>query len=172
VPAFTLSNLRLGSVLTVSALSLSGCTMISTLIDTYGGGPSPVVTPSVTPTFAPTGLVELTIGDCLDQNYLEDGINTTEPLVVCDSEHDLEVFASLAFDGTAYPSVEDLVSFGSKQCAVEFKTFVGLDFGISALDFKYYYPTESSWSNGDRGVDCVIFDPTQRTIGTLADSAR
>lgn len=146
--------------------------MISTLIDTYGGGPSPVVTPSTTPTFAPTGLVELTIGDCLDQGYLEDEINTTEPIVECDSEHDLEVFASLAFDGNAYPSVEDLVSFGSKQCAAEFKTFVGLDFGISALDFQYYYPTESSWAKGDRGVDCVIFDPTQRTIGTLADAAR
>jgi len=172
VPAFPLSNFRLASVLTVSALSLTGCTMISTLVNTYGGEPSPVVAPSITPTFSPTGLVELAIGDFLDQTYLEDGINTTEPLVACDSEHDLEVFASLTFDGTAYPSVEDLVSFGSKQCALEFKNFVGLDFGISALDFQYYYPTESSWSNGDRGVDCVIFDPTQRTIGTLADAAR
>ena len=87
--------------------------MISTLVDTYGGGPSPVVTPTVTPTFPPTGIVELAIGDCLDQMNLEDGINSTEPVVECDSEHDLEVFASLTVDGTAYPSVEDLVSFGS-----------------------------------------------------------
>ncbi|MSZ39175.1 MAG: hypothetical protein F2605_03765 [Actinobacteria bacterium] len=159
-------------MLIVSALSLTGCTMISTLVDTYGGGPSPVVTPTVTPTFPPTGIVELAIGDCLDQMNLEDGINSTEPVVECDSEHDLEVFASLTVDGTAYPSVEDLVSFGSKQCALEFKTFVGLDFGISALDFQYYYPTESSWAKGDRGVDCVIFDPTQRTTGTLADAKR
>ena len=146
--------------------------MISTLVGTYGGGPSPVVTPSVTPTFPPTGIVELAIGDCLDQLNLEDGINTTAPLVECDSEHDLEVFASLTVDGTAYPSVEDLVNFGSKRCAIEFKKFVGLDFGISALDFQYYYPTESSWAKGDRGIDCVIFDPTQRTTGTLADAKR
>ena len=172
MPIFRFSAFRLASVLTISALSLTGCTMVSTLIDTYGGGPSPVVTPSVTPTFAPTGIVELTIGDCLDQNYLEDGINTTEPLVECESAHDLEVFASLTFAGSAYPSVEDLVSFSAKQCAVEFKNFVGLDFGISALDFQYYYPTESSWANGDRGIDCVIFDPTQQTIGTLADAKR
>ncbi len=146
--------------------------MISTLVDTYGGAPSPVVTPSTTPTFPPSGIVELSVGDCLDQTNLEDGINASDPIVECASEHDLEVFASLTFDGTAYPSVEDLVSFGSKGCSVEFKNFVGLDFGISALDFKFYYPTESSWSNGDRGVDCVVFDPTQRTTGTLADAAR
>jgi hypothetical protein len=146
--------------------------MVSTLVDTYGGAPAPVASPSAAPTFAPTGLIDLKIGDCLDQKRLEDGITSTEPLVACDSKHDLEVFASLTFDGTAYPSVEELVSFGTKKCAAEFTKFVGLDFGISAFDFQYYYPTESSWANGDRGIDCVIFDPTKQTIGTLADAKR
>jgi hypothetical protein len=131
-----------------------------------------VASPSAAPTFAPTGLIDLKIGDCLDQKRLEDGITSTEPLVACDSKHDLEVFASLTFDGTAYPSVEELVSFGTKKCAAEFTKFVGLDFGISAFDFQYYYPTESSWANGDRGIDCVIFDPTKQTIGSLADAKR
>jgi hypothetical protein len=146
--------------------------MVSTLVDTYGGAPAPVASPSAAPTFAPTGLIDLKIGDCLDQKRLEDGITSTEPLVACDSKHDLEVFASLTFDGTAYPSVEELVSFGTKKCAAEFTKFVGLDFGISAFDFQYYYPTESSWANGDRGIDCVIFDPTKQTIGSLADAKR
>jgi hypothetical protein len=172
VPVIRFSAFRLASVITVSALSLTGCTMVSTLSSTYGGGPSPVVSPSVTPSFPPTGLIELAIGDCLDQAYLEDGINTTEPIVECETAHDFEVFASLTFVGSSYPSVEDLVSFGAKECAVEFKNFVGLDFGISALDFQYYYPTESSWAKGDRGIDCVIFDPTQQTTGTLADAKR
>lgn len=172
MPTFALSTLRLASLLTACALSLSGCTMVSTLIDTYGGGPAPLATPSAVPTFAPTGLVELTNGDCLDQKKLEDGINSTQPIVACDSAHDLEVFASLTYNGSAYPSVEELVSFGTKECALEFKKFVGLDFGISSLDFQYYYPTESSWANGDRGVDCVVFDPTQRTTGTLATAKR
>jgi len=172
VPTFRFSTLRLASVLAVSALSLTGCTMVSTLIDTYGGAPAPVASPSAAPSFAPTGLIDLKIGDCLDQKRLEDGITSTEPLVACDSKHDLEVFASLTFDGTAYPSVEELVSFGTKKCAAEFTKFVGLDFGISAFDFQYYYPTESSWANGDRGIDCVIFDPTKQTIGSLADAKR
>ena len=172
MPTFRFSTLRLASVLAISALSLTGCTMVSTLIDTYGGAPAPVATPSVAPTFAPTGLIDLEIGDCLDQERLEDGITSTEPLVNCDSKHDLEVYASLTLDGTAYPSVEELVSYGSKKCAAEFTKFVGLEFGISAFDFLYYYPTESSWANGDRGIDCVIFDPTKKTTGTLAGVKR
>ena len=172
MPTFRLSTLRLVAVLSVSALALTGCTMVSTLIDTYGGAPVAAPTPTVAPTFAPTGLIELQVGDCLDQKKLEDGITSTEPLVKCDSKHDSEVFASLTLDGTAYPSVEELVSFGLKKCAAQFTKFVGLDFGISALDFQYYYPTESSWAKGDRGVDCVVFDPTQQTIGTLANAKR
>lgn len=140
-------------------------------MDAYGGTTAEL-TPSAEPSFAPTGLVELAVGDCLDQEALEDDDATTEPAVDCDKAHDLEVFASLSLDDGDYPSVEKLVTFGTKECAAAFKTFVGLDFGISALDFQYYYPTESSWANGDRGVDCVVFDPTQRTFGTLAGAKR
>jgi hypothetical protein len=158
-------------VLSASVLVLAGCTTISTLVDVYGE-PAPEVTPSAAPTFAPTGLIELAVGDCLNQKNLEDGVASTDPLVDCDESHDLEVFASLTLDEGDYPAVETLVTFGTKKCANEFATFVGLDFGISALDFQYYYPTESSWANGDRGVDCVVFDPTQKTTGSLAGAKR
>lgn len=168
---FDFSVLRVAAILAISAVSLTGCTTISTLIDAYGG-PAIEATPSAAPTFAPTGLVELALGDCLDQEALEDTVATTEPKVDCSAPHDLEVYASLTLDDGDYPSVEKLVNFGSKECATEFTTFVGLDFGISALDFQYYYPTESSWANGDRGVDCVVFDPTQRTSGSLAGAKR
>jgi hypothetical protein len=158
-------------VLFASLVGLSGCTTISTLVDVYGGT-TPEVTPSAAPTFAPTGLIDLSIGDCVDQDKLEDGNTSTDPLVACDRPHDLEVFASLTLDDGDYPAVETLVTFGAKECAREFTSYVGLDFGISALDFQYYYPTESSWANGDRGVDCVVFDPTQRTTGSLANVKR
>ena len=159
------------AVLSVSLVFLAGCTTISTLVDVYGGT-APEATPSAAPTFAPTGLIELAIGDCVDQAKLEDGSASTEPLVACDEPHDFEVFASLTLEDGAYPAVESLVTFGTKQCAEEFATFIGLDFGISALDFQYYYPTESSWANGDRGLDCVVFDPTQKITGSLADAQR
>jgi hypothetical protein len=140
-------------------------------MDAYGG-PAPAATPSAAPTFAPTGLIDLEIGDCLNQEKLEDGVASTEPLVDCSAAHDLEVYASLTLADGPYPPVESIVTYAAKRCAAEFTTFVGLDFGISALDFQYYYPTESSWANGDRGIDCVVFDPTQKTIGSLADVTR
>jgi hypothetical protein len=158
-------------MLSASLLVLSGCTTISTLVNVYGE-PTPEITPSAAPTFAPTGLIELAVGDCLNQENLEDGVLSTDPLVACDEPHDLEVFATLTLDDGDYPAVETLVTFGAKKCAKEFTTFVGLDFGISALDFQYYYPTESSWANGDRGVDCVVFDPTQKTTGSMAGIKR
>jgi hypothetical protein len=159
------------AVLSASLVLLSGCTTISTLVNVYGGS-TPEVTPSAAPTFAPTGQIELAVGDCINQKDLEDGIASTDPLVPCSEPHDLEVFASLTLADGDYPAVETLVTYGAKECASEFTTFVGLDFGISALDFQYYYPTESSWANGDRGVDCVVFDPTQKTIGSLAGIKR
>lgn len=158
-------------MLSVSLLALTGCTTISTLIDAYGG-PAPVATPSAAPTFAPTGLVDLEVGNCLDQAKLEDGNVKTEPKLSCSDAHDLEVFASVTLEDGAYPAVESIVTIAAKECAAKFTTFVGLDFGISALDFQYYYPTESSWANGDREIDCVVFDPTQKTIGTLDGATR
>lgn len=162
---------RVALALSVLVATLSGCTTVSTLIDAYGG-PAPEATPSAVATFAPTGLVDLEIGDCLNQEKLDDGIASTEPRVACSVAHDLEVYASLTLEDGPYPPVESIVTFAAKRCAAEFTTFVGLDFGISALDFQYYYPTESSWANGDRGVDCVVFDPTQKTVGSLADVTR
>jgi hypothetical protein len=171
VRRINLSPLRAIAVLSVSLVALTGCTTVSTLINAYGG-PVPEATPSVAPTFAPTGLIELAVGDCIDQAKLEDDRASTDPKVDCNEPHDLEVFASLTLDDGDYPAVETLVTFGSKECAAEFTKFVGLDFGISALDFQFYYPTESSWANGDRGVDCLVFDPTQKSKGSLADAKR
>jgi len=155
-------------VLGVATLVLTGCTTISTLVDAYGGVGS-ASAPTPTASYAPTGLVNLAIGDCLDEQKLEDKDISTDPLMSCDVAHDLEVFGELTVADGDYPSLETLVGFATQGCAAQFKTFVGLDFGLSSLDFKYYYPTESSWANGDRGVDCVVFDPTQQTVGTLAD---
>lgn len=170
--SFGFPRLSVTAFVVAATIGLSGCTTVSTLIEAYGGDPVTAPTPTAAPTYAPTGLVELAIGDCLDQAKLEDGDTATDPFVDCEKPHDLEVFAELTVEDGSYPAVEKLVRFASRECATEFTSFVGLDFGISALDFLYYYPTESSWANGDRGVDCVVFDPTKRTSGTLADAKR
>ena len=150
------------AVLAVS--TLSGCTTISTLYKAYGHKEA---TPLPTRTFSASGLVVLKLGKCLDKTLLEDGDKKTDPFVPCSKPHDLEVFSHFALKDGEYPSVASIVSDAAARCARSFTKFVGVDFGISALDFVYYYPTESSWAAGDRMVDCAIFDPDGKTVGTL-----
>ena len=154
------------AVATALAVGVSGCTTLSTFYQAYGPKPSP--TPEPTPSFGPTGLVEIETGDCLNKAALEDDDRETDPLVDCAAAHDLEVYLSFKLESTrTYPSVESIVGDASAKCAAYFTPFVGLDFGISSLDFVYYYPTETSWTGGDRGVDCAVFDPYGPVEGTL-----
>ena len=150
---------------TAATVSLAGCTTISTLYQAYGPESKPV--PSPTRSFAPSGAVVLKLGDCLDKELLEDGDAKTKPKLKCSEPHDLQVFSNFTLTGDEYPSVATIVSDAAARCGRSFTKFVGVDFGISALDFVYYYPTESSWAAGDRTVDCAIFDPDGKTTGTL-----
>lgn len=164
---------RLFSVTAVAALAvsaLSGCTTISTLYKAYGPDSQPAPVP--TRTFSASGLVVLKLGNCLDKAKLEDGDKETDPFISCTKPHDLEVFSHFAIKGDEYPSVETIVSDAAARCAKSFTKFVGVDFGISALDFLYYYPTQSSWAAGDRMVDCAIFDPDGKTTGSLKHAGR
>lgn len=154
----------------LAVTALSGCTTVSTLYQAYG--PDSQATPLPTRTFSASGLVVLKLGQCLDKEKLEDGDKETDPVVACSEPHDLEVFSHFALKDGPYPSVESIVSDAAARCAKSFTRFVGVDFGISALDFIYYYPTESSWAAGDRMVDCAVFDPDGKTIGTLKNAQR
>lgn len=149
----------------LAVTALSGCTTISTLYQAYG--PDAQATPLPTRTFSASGLVVLKLGKCLDKAKLEDADKETDPFVACSKPHDLEVFSHFALKDGPYPSVESIVSDAAARCARSFTKFVGVDFGISDLDFIYYYPTESSWAAGDRMVDCAIFDPDGKTVGSL-----
>ena len=153
------------TVISLAVTALAGCTTVSTLVQAYG--PDAQASPLPTRTFSASGLVVLRLGNCLDKEKLEDADKETDPFVACTKPHDLEVFSHFALKDGEYPSIESIVSDAAARCAKSFTKFVGVDFGISDLDFLYYYPTESSWAAGDRMVDCAVFDPDGKTVGTL-----
>jgi hypothetical protein len=163
-------SIAVASLALITAVGISGCTTLGTLYEAYGPKPAPTAPP--TPSFGPTGLVVLETGDCINREALEDDDRDTVPVVDCAEEHDLEIYVSydLEADG-AYPSVETIIADATTQCESYFTPFVGLDFGISTLDFVYYYPTETSWAAGDRGVNCAVFDPYGPVVGTLKGAA-
>ncbi len=166
IPRLSLVALAIGAVVV-----MSGCTTVSTLWQAAQLSTQPV--PSATSASSPpTGLVSLAVGDCVNRTALEDEAESTDPFAACSAAHDLEVYASTTLPDGDYPSVEALTNQGSTECAKEFGTFIGLDFGISDLDFIYYYPTESSWANGDRGIDCLVYDPAGKTTGSLKGATR
>lgn len=155
-----------------AALTLSGCTTVGALVDAYGPQDTETSTPVPSASLAPSGVVSLKLGDCLDAVALEDEDVTTNPVVDCDSPHDLEIFFETEITGKDFPSNETLNSLGRETCLTAFAGFVGKAFADSTLDFRYYYPTESSWNRGDHSIDCAIFDPNGTVNGSLANANR
>jgi len=124
----------------------------------------------------PTGnvtLFDLELGDCLDDADIPLRSDMTDaPRVACADPHDSELFAILGVQGTTFPGEDELVSQGQSRCARAFGDFVGIPFANSTLDFRFYYPTASSWAQGDRTVYCVAFDPGLQVTGSLLNSKR
>lgn len=164
---------RLLSTVAVTALAvgtLSGCTTISTLVQAYGSHDTK--TPQPTQTATATGNVKLGLGECFNRAALVDADPATAPQIKCSKTHDIQIFASFPVEGEEYPSTEALMNVATSKCTSEFTTFVGLEFSISSLDFEYFYPSESSWSAGDREINCAIFDPAGPVEGSLRNADR
>lgn len=139
----------------------------------------PTDTPQAAETAAPeapaptNSVLQLSLGDCVMDAATPLSADLTEvPTVPCDQPHDSELFAVVTVAGDTYPGVDDLVAQGQTQCQALFSEFVGIDFRSSLLDFHFYYPTPSSWVQGDRSIYCMVTDPGLTVVGTLQGSAR
>jgi Septum formation len=139
--------------------------------------------PSATPTASPGAPVaadpfSLRVGDCIDDDVAT-GEVVEVPVVDCDQEHTAEAYFSEQLPGTEYPGLDEVKKAAVETCLDQFEPFAGIDYDDSQrLDFAWYYPTEGSWSTGDREVLCLIMqiDPetgrTLRTTGSLRDFAQ
>lgn len=118
-------------------------------------------------------LFDLELGDCLNDADIPLRSDMTDASrVSCDDPHDSELFAILGVEGSAFPGESELVAQGQSRCARAFGDFVGTPFANSTLDFRFYYPTASSWAQGDRTIYCVAFDPGLQVTGSLLNSRR
>ena len=118
-------------------------------------------------------LFDLELGDCLNDADIPLRSDMTDaPRVSCEDPHDSELFAILGLEGSAFPGESELVAQGQSRCARAFGDFVGIPFANSTLDFRFYYPTASSWAQGDRTIYCVAFDPGLEVTGSLLNSRR
>ena len=125
---------------------------------------------------APDGAVtlfDLELGDCLNDAGVPLRSDMTDvPRVDCEDPHDSELFAILGAEGSAFPGEQELVTQGQDRCARAFGDFIGVPFANSTLYFRFYYPTASSWAQGDRTIYCLAFDPGLKVSGSLLNAKR
>jgi hypothetical protein len=150
--------------------SLAGCT---------GVPPTRSATPSASPGVpVAADPFSLRVGDCIDDD-LGNGEVMQVPLVDCTEPHTAEAYHSERLPDGDYPGLEAVKATAVETCLAGFERFAGIDYDDSQhLDFAWYYPTEGSWSTGDRDVLCLMMqiDPatgeTVPTTGTLRGFAQ
>ncbi|MBE1875183.1 septum formation family protein [Myceligenerans pegani] len=97
------------------------------------------------------------IGDCLDVTALENQATFTDlPVMPCDEEHTGEIYAEKDLANGEYPGEKDVTDEADAFCESEFEAFVGLPYADSELYFWSFYPTEESWEQEDRTIQCVV----------------
>lgn len=125
------------------------------------------------PEVVENSVFELELGTCLNDASVPDGADLADiPQVSCEEPHDSELFGIITVDDDTYPGADVLIEKGQSGCQLRFSDFVGIDFRSSALDFHFYYPTPSSWSQGDRTIYCMLVDPGLQVTGSLEGSKR
>jgi hypothetical protein len=102
-----------------------------------------------------TSVFELNVGDCFDDE--ETGSIGSVPIVDCAQPHDNEIYFAFAMTEPAYPGREATSQIAGDGCLAEFEAFVGIAYPDSALEIYPIYPSEGSWSQGDRVVYCALY---------------
>ncbi|MDO5053554.1 MAG: septum formation family protein [Pseudoclavibacter sp.] len=193
-----LRRLCASAVAVIGALALSGCTLITTLqaegeptpeptastSETpvgASGSPSPTTPPTssstASPTLAPssvpgttTNYLDLNVGDCFDHSS-QSGFAEVYP--DCSTLHLYEVFAALQVPGDTFPGDAGLRDFADQNCPAEFARYVGVPITSSTFGYAIIFPSEGTWSEGDREVLCsAVSADNQPVAGSVRGSKR
>lgn len=95
------------------------------------------------------------VGDC----FSDAGGDTVEslPLISCDEEHDVEVYALYDLPDGDFPGDDAVVEAASEGCLERFDAYVGIAYADSVYDINTIFPTENTWNNlFDREIVCLL----------------
>ncbi|TNC16919.1 septum formation family protein [Georgenia sp. 311] len=116
-------------------------------------------------------VLDLTVGDCLNQSDLEGDEVSSVEAVECSEEHDAEIFAEHEFTGDSYPGLTAVREESEEVCADKFEEFIGVPYLESELYFTMLYPSEQSWDDADdRTTLCIVLSEEPMT-GSLEGAA-
>jgi hypothetical protein len=100
---------------------------------------------------------EIQAGDCFnvgDEVEISD-VNS----VACTESHLYEAFHVQDHQTSSFPTDPEMDAIFTSICSGPFETFVGTAYDDSALWATMITPSPSSFSDGDRGYICVLYEP-------------
>jgi hypothetical protein len=149
----------------VVCFALAGCSLLGNLANNGGS------TGTVSGEGTKADVFTIKVGDCLNDGSAKGDVSTV-PTISCAKQHDSEAYASLKMTDSDFPGVDAEAKQATAGCTAQFSGFIGIDYSSSSLSFSYYYPTKSSWAQGDREIICLATDPNGKTTGTLKGAKR
>jgi Domain of unknown function (DUF4328)/Septum formation/zinc-ribbon domain len=105
------------------------------------------------------------VGTCFNENLANPiEIEVTD----CELAHDAQFYALLTYDASEdYPGDSPLAGWAGDHCFLEFGEATGEEYYSSELDFWYFFPSQQTWDEGDRTVQCYLVKYTGlRIIGS------
>lgn len=129
---------------------------------------------STTTTALPTPVTDLAVGDCVAGAPFSGDTSaeaTEAALADCTAQHDGEVVGLVTYTqgpNADYPGQDQVASFAEGGCATAFEGYVGAAYGSSDLKMLSLWPTEDSWSSGDREAVCVAFQDSAPLTASVA----
>jgi hypothetical protein len=148
-----------------AAVALSGCSILDQVTNgiSEAADPGPGTTQDV---------FSLEVGDCEAGNPTEGEVSETK-VIDCAEPHGGEIYAASYLPDGDFPSDEEIVAQADADCYAGFESFIGADWDDSMYNYSWYYPTESSWADGDREILCIVYhDGGEQISGSLAGLAK
>ena len=102
---------------------------------------------------------DLRVGDCFDLKD-PDAVEVAEvDAKPCTTAHEWELYHVTDMSDSEFPSDDVVAAFADGACVGAFAAYVGMDYQQSVLDYSWLVPTAETWSDGDRTVQCAVYDP-------------
>ncbi|MDP2711836.1 MAG: septum formation family protein [Solirubrobacteraceae bacterium] len=141
--------------------------IVFALVLALSGGDDDDSAAAVEPSIGTVSANSLKIGDCVTDANANQGDVTTFEAVSCDRPHDGEIFTLIELEGgekARYPGVEFVNGKGQRGCRARLRRQATAEaFRDPQLGYKYVYPTQASWADGDREITCLATFKQPRT---------
>ncbi|MEZ5142234.1 MAG: TIR domain-containing protein [Acidimicrobiales bacterium] len=110
-------------------------------------------------------IADIQVGDCF--NLPPESAQMAYVIVVdCGGYHDVTFYAELTYPsyaGQDYPGMDQMNDYARDRCETDFQRIFTDPDRAARLITQPIVPTESSWPDGDRRIECLAWEPAALT---------